>query len=140
LSVSKIQNNNDFLIETDSYEASSVPPERRRLPRAAYEVAATLATDGLDGEAFVLYTRDVNSGGSGFVSPGSLGNTQAATLKIPTPDGTVRSLRCHVVRAREIAEGWVEGYVEFDEPTPLFSTKRIKSSQPARTWPIFADA
>jgi hypothetical protein len=138
--VSENQNNDEFLIEVQAYEAGHAPVERRRLPRAAYEVAATLATDGVSGTEFILYTRDVNSGGSGFVTPVDISDIKAATLKIPTPDGHVRHLACHVVRARDISEGWVEGYVEFDEPTPLFSTRRIKNLQPPKAYPIFAGA
>jgi hypothetical protein len=118
----------------------TIGDERRRLPRASYEVAAVLVTPGVDGQEFDLYTRDVNAGGSGFVSPVDIGDVGVATMRIPTPDGTVRHVRCRVKRARAIGEGWVEGYVEFDEPTSVFSTKRIKAANATKAKSIYVGA
>ncbi|HEV7298924.1 MAG TPA: PilZ domain-containing protein [Tepidisphaeraceae bacterium] len=121
------------------YEVDAVGDERRRMPRAKYEVAATLVGTGVDGQEFTLYTRDVNAGGSGFVSPTDLQDIEAATIRIPAPDGGVRHVRCHVRRTREIGEGWVEGYVEFEEPTSVFSTKRINAAHATQPkGPVFA--
>jgi hypothetical protein len=138
----KATGNDDVsLFDPEAYTAGQEFGERRKLPRAKYEVAATLATGGVEGQEFVVYTRDVNSGGSGFVSPVDVGGVEAALLKVATPDGTVRRVRCHVMRARPIGEGWVEGYVEFDEPTAVFSTKRINAAHADQNRkPVFAGA
>ena len=122
-------------------QAEGTGDERRRMPRAKYEVAATLVGMGADGQAFTLYTRDVHAGGSGFVSPTDLDDIEAATITMPTPEGGVRHVRCHVRRTRAIGEGWVEGYVEFDEPTAVFSTKRINAAHAQQqNKPIFVGA
>lgn len=133
-------NNNAFLYDPEAMAAPIYDgPERRLLPRATYEQAVTLATGGIERNEYVLYTRDVNSGGTGFVTPVDIGDLQAATIKIAGPDGQMRHLRCHVKRARDIGEGWVEGYVEFDEPTSVFSTKRINAANAQRKQ-VFAGA
>lgn len=129
---------NEFLFDPESLDAGGGGRfgQRRMIPRATYERTATLSTDGDD---VVLYTRDANSTGAGFVTPTSLyDNGGVATIRIPTPDGAVRHMKCHVRRAREIGEGWVEGYVEFDEPTNVFSTKRINAANSQQRRPVFA--
>lgn len=126
-------------------DAGKSGQERRRLPRAKYEVTATLSTGGEAAGEFVLYTRDVNSVGSGFVAPLDAISADAATkapatIAIPTPDGQVRHVRCQIERTREIGEGWVEGYVSFAEPSSVFSSKRINAANADDRKPIFAGA
>jgi hypothetical protein len=131
---------------TDITQTPAEPAQdRRRLPRARYEVTATLSTEGEEATEFVLYTRDVNSTGSGFIAPVDMFSVGAATnapvtIAIPTPDGQVRHVRCQVQRAREIGEGWVEGYVSFNEPASVFSSKRINAAHAEARKPIFAGA
>ncbi len=128
------------------FSATVKDDDRRRLARAPYEVTATLSVQGEDGASEVmLYTRDVNSAGSGFVAPLDVFSAEAATnasatIAIPSPDGEVRHVRCQLKRAREIGDGWVEGYVSFDEPASVFSSKRINSAHAEQRKPIFAGA
>jgi hypothetical protein len=107
------------------------------MPRAGYQRTATLS---IEGEAdVVLYTRDANCTGAGFVTPANLsGAGAAASIRIAAPDGRVCHLKCHVRRARAAGEGWIEGYVEFDEPTSVFSTKRIKAANAQHRKTVFA--
>ncbi len=121
--------------------------ERRQLPRAAYEVTATLSVESEDGSSseVMLYTRDVNSAGSGFLAPMDVFSAESATnapatIAIPSPDGEVRHVRCQLKRAREIGDGWVEGYVSFEEPASVFSSKRINAAHAEGRKPIFAGA
>jgi len=140
VSVSQNENNDEYLFDPEAFQAGQAFSERRRMPRAAYERTATLMTGGLEGAEFIVYTRDVSSGGTGFVSPVDLSDVENATLKLASPDGRVCHVKCTIKRAREIGEGWVEGYVEFDEPTSVFSTKRINAANPQKGMPVFAGA
>ena len=97
--------------------------ERRKAPRVKYQVVATLELDGdrpagaqpgPQPAACDLHTRDLDERGAGFMSPHGLTPGQPAVLNLPSPDGTVNRVTCRVSRARPVAEGWFEGYVEFE--------------------------
>jgi hypothetical protein len=117
-------------------EAFVVSPrvERRKAPRVRYQVVARLELDGERPGDVVepvrdLHTRDLGEAGAGFITPNNVVPGERAVLNLPSADGEVNSVTCRVRRARPIAEGWFEGYVEFEDAraaSALFSEQRIQ--------------
>lgn len=94
--------------------------ERRLVNRISYRVQARLKlfSDGADELPRVLYTRDIDPRGLGFITPHRLPLGYGGLLEIIFPDGRVRNLPATIYRCREAAPGWFEGALHFNRYQP----------------------
>jgi hypothetical protein len=112
--------------------ADAAAANRRRFPRCAYQVAATLKKgDGSNADAasamrMRIYTRDANQWGVGFVAQESIPAGSDAYLILDRP-GFARPMhrRCRIVRCREALPGWYEGAAVFHDEEPSLSPEVI---------------
>jgi hypothetical protein len=98
-------------------EAGSWNDERREHARAAFRVKALLwlFADSPGGPARVLYTRDANHRGIGFVTRERLplGYGGIVRMQAPTSNKTL-AIPCTLYRCRVAAPGWYEGALHFN--------------------------
>ncbi|HLL90571.1 MAG TPA: hypothetical protein VK324_14820 [Tepidisphaeraceae bacterium] len=111
----------------------SVPAvlERRRGPRARYNVAATLEPAeplALKVPPKTLYVRDINRWGAGFIVGLRLNVRSRAVVALAAPGGATLSVRCVVRRCREYAPGWFEGVLDFDAEQPALAAENVWST------------
>ena len=96
------------------------PMERRlrRISRVTLRVAAHLRlwADGLDGEPWQLFTRDVDGRAMGFVCKDRLPLGYGGWLGFALPGGGKQSLEATVTRCRPCSAGWYEGSLHFTHP------------------------
>jgi len=101
-------------------DAGEVPGEDRRgNNRRRYLAQARLrwAEAGREvAQVSTLYTRDLTGRGVGFITSGELPADSTATVELPGVNGKPVQATGKVVRTKEFADGWQEGYVRFDEP------------------------
>ncbi len=102
--------------------ASGTRLERRLTGRTSYRTVAEirLFRDGTAMPARVLYTRDINRRGVGFVTPHRLPLGYGGVLRLPDGDGRVTEVHCTLQRCREAAPGWFEGAAHFNRDQPQF--------------------
>lgn len=118
---------------SDAFPTRVERPDRRKEPRYRYQVRARLELVGEDGRpvesaaSHTVHTRDLSSRGTGFVTSSEVAGDARGVLHLPPADGTSepRRVACRVRRTREAGNGWFEGVVEFETPTPVFSSTRI---------------
>lgn len=119
---------------------SATPPpavlERRRQPRAAYQVRAMLEPlDVIDGDsehaAHVVYTRDANESGVGFITdrPEAVGREAVLSLASPAAEGVALNVRGIILRSREVADGWYEGALLFAHRCGALSPEHIENAR-----------
>ena len=99
-------------------EAASPIDNRRKQTRSAFRVQAALKlfTDCSDEPARILYTRDANHRGIGFVTRARLPLGYGGILELPslrTP-GKMLTIQCTLSRCRLAAAGWYEGALHFN--------------------------
>ena len=92
--------------------------DRRKQTRSAFRVQAALKlfTDCSDEPARILYTRDANHRGIGFVTRARLPLGYGGILELPslrTP-GKMLTIQCTLSRCRLAAAGWYEGALHFN--------------------------
>ncbi|HSU65237.1 MAG TPA: hypothetical protein VLJ39_00070 [Tepidisphaeraceae bacterium] len=106
-------------LETGQHQAS----ERRGLPRLSYRARGRLRlfSDPIRSSPWVVYTRDVNARGLGFISAYRLPLGHGGTIELPHPDGGVMNIHCTLLRCREAAPGWYEGAVYFNREQPTLN-------------------
>lgn len=109
-------------------DAEEIPGEieRREVPRHRYLGRARLTLHG--DRDVTLYTRDVTARGVGFIANGELQPEVRGTVAFNTPAGQPVQVEGQLVRAHTIAQGWHEGYVEFDRPVRLFCETPIRAA------------
>ena len=98
-----------------------LPHDRRAVARHKYRVQGWLRlfTDGPDDDARVVYTRDVNARGLGFITSHRLPLGYGGLIELPRLDGNgTTSVHCTLLRCREAAPGWFEGSVYFNREQP----------------------
>jgi len=95
---------------------------RRAVRRQRYRILATLRlfSDQLGTPEWVLYTRDANPRGLGFITPHRLPLGYGGTITLAGPDGRPRSAQCTILRCREAAPGWYEGGACFNREQAVF--------------------
>jgi hypothetical protein len=111
-------------------ESAGWKEERRLRRRTAYRVKATLRmfADAPAARSRVLYTRDADQRGIGFITRERLPLGYGGMLRLASPR-TSKSLNiaCTLCRCRMAAPGWYEGALHFnrdqaefliDEPDP----------------------
>lgn len=103
-------------------DAAGHTDERRRSRRCTYRVRAALQlfADMYDGQAIMLYTRDITPKSLGFITRHRLPLGYGGVVDLPDPAGVVRSIDCTLIRCREVAKGWYEGAVYFNREQSEF--------------------
>ena len=110
-----------ILSALDAGRDAPAAADRRALKRHKYRVEGWLRlfTDGPGDSARVLYTRDVNARGLGFITPHRLPLGYGGLVELPRPDGSgIMTVHCTILRCREAAPGWFEGSVYFNREQP----------------------
>ena len=96
------------------------PLERRlrRISRVNLRVHAQLKlwADGLDGEAWHLFTRDLDGRAMGFVCKDKLPLGYGGWISFSLPGGRRQNLEVTVTRCRPCSGGWHEGSLHFIHP------------------------
>lgn len=113
----------DLILSAIDAGRDAEPHDRRAVPRHSYRVRGWLRlfSDGRDGDARPVYTRDANPRGVGFITPHRLPLGYGGTLELPHPDGGTAVVHCTILRCREASPGWFEGSVYFNrEQSALF--------------------
>ena len=96
---------------------------RRKNRRNPYRVKAKLRlfSDPPLASPWVIYTRDINARGLGFISSHRMPLGYGGLIELPGPEGGVVSINCTLFRCREAAPGWYEGSVYFNREQPEFA-------------------
>lgn len=100
----------------------SAGDEKRLRSRRRYRVRAALRlySDPDEAPAWILYTRDVNARGLGFVTPHLLPLGYGGVLQVPLPGLPALAIGCTLLRCRSVADGWYEGSLSFNRDRPEF--------------------
>jgi hypothetical protein len=104
-------------------EVAGWKKERRRQRRSNYRVKATLRmfVDAPGARARVLYTRDVNHRGVGFITREPLPLGYGGMLSLPSPKTSKPLIiACTLYRCRMAAPGWYEGALQFNRDQAEF--------------------
>jgi hypothetical protein len=104
-------------------EAGGAHEERRRVKRTRYQVQAQLRlfSDPPGTDPWILYTRDINPKGLGFITQHRLPLGYGGKLQIPSTNGQIVTIHCTLYRCRESAQGWFEGALYFNREQWIFS-------------------
>jgi PilZ domain len=105
-------------LETGQHAAS----ERRAHKRRPYRTAARLRlfTDTPDAEPTLLYTRDVDPRGIGFVTQHRLPLGYGGRIELRSPQGNILRVHGTLIRCRPAAPGWYEGALSLNRQQPEF--------------------
>jgi hypothetical protein len=105
-------------------EATAKPAsDGRAYQRLAYRVRAELKlfADTLDQAPYVLYTRDVDPRGLGFITPHRLPLGYGGWVELLTPRGRKSRIACTLYRCRQVVPGWYEGALYFNREQWMFT-------------------
>lgn len=92
--------------------------DRRRFVRTSYQIAGALESVGEPiPMRWIIYTRDANQWGVGFVTQEPLPIAKDVTLHLAVA-GTILCLRGCIVRSREVLPGWYDGAMLLYEEEP----------------------
>jgi hypothetical protein len=99
-------------LDTGQFEQA----DRRQSPRQLYRVKARLRlfSDPPRSAPWVVYTRDIDARGVGFLSPHRLPLGYGGSIDLPDATGQLVSVNCTLLRCREAAPGWYEGALYFN--------------------------
>ena len=94
----------------------------RRLP---YRVRAELRlhSDAPGDQPWIVYTRDVDPRGVGFISPHRLPLGYGGWVELLTPSGRRSRIACTLFRCREVLPGWYEGALYFNRQQWMFAVE-----------------
>jgi hypothetical protein len=125
--------------ELETYETQPVPAEvamvmsaleaadhsmeeHRLINRVSYRTTTHLRLfrDESTTAGWLLYTRDINSRGLGFITPHRLPLGYGGVVVLPGDNGRVKRVHCMLSRCREAAPGWFEGCLHFNREQPHF--------------------
>ncbi len=114
----------DAAMVLTAMEAAGGRENRRQSARTTYRSTAMLwlFADAPGSSARVLYTRDVNERGIGFVTRDRLPLGYGGVLRLPDPrnPGKIISIPCTLYRCRLAAPGWYEGALHFNRDQTEF--------------------
>ncbi len=90
--------------------------EARNFGRRRYRVRAALRlhSDPEGAPSWILYTRDSNARGLGFLTPHLLPLGYGGVIHLESPAHEPVSVACTLLRCREITKGWYEGSLCFN--------------------------
>jgi hypothetical protein len=96
--------------------------ERRQSRRNHYRTVTQLKLfrDEPSSPGWLLYTRDVNRRGLGFITRHRLPLGYGGIVVLPGEDGIAKLVHCTLSRCREAAPGWFEGCLHFNREQPHF--------------------
>lgn len=99
----------------------SVATDRRQSTRQPHRTRATLKlfSDTEDTAPWVLFTRDIDPRGVGFITRHRLPLGYGGVVTLALPDGRELRANCTLLRCREATSGWFEGALYFNRPQPL---------------------
>ncbi len=97
-------------------DAAEAEEDRRQHGRQPHRVRAELRlfSDPDSRRPWVIFTRDLNSRGLGFIANCRLPLGYGGYVEFETPDGKAVQVGCTVYRCREAAAGWFEGALHFN--------------------------
>jgi hypothetical protein len=113
----------DAAMVISALEAGDHSCEERRLTRRISYRTTTqirLFRDGPTDPGRIVYTRDINRRGLGFVTSHRLPLGYGGIVRLPDERGEQRDVHCTLLRCREAAPGWFEGSVYFNRDQPQF--------------------
>jgi hypothetical protein len=98
------------------------PAERRAAPRQPYRTAALLRlfSDTADSPRLLVFTRDVDPRGLGFITQHRLPLGFSGRVELQSPQGGPIDVGCTVYRCRPFTSEWFEGSLSFIRPLALF--------------------
>ena len=104
--------------------------ERRKVVRIKYRVRASLRlfAESAGNPPSILYTRDVNERGMGFITPHRLPLGYGGMVELVGPNGQTLQIHCTLFRCREAAPGWFEGSLYFNRPQAAFAAEHFNGS------------
>ena len=90
--------------------------DRRLRSRTPYRVRAELKlfSDPPDAAPWLLFTRDIDAKGVGFITAHRLPLGYGGWIELFTPRGEKVRVNCTLFRCREAAPGWYEGALYFN--------------------------
>ena len=96
--------------------------ERRMTRREPYRVATRLRLfrDQPVTPGWLVYTRDVNRRGMGFITRHRLPLGYGGVIVLPDDQSGLADIHCTLLRCREATPGWFEGSVYFNREQPQF--------------------
>lgn len=96
--------------------------DQRTPPRLDYRVRAMLRlfADGPAGEPRVLFSRDADLRGLGFVTTHLLPLGYGGSIELVVPTGEIRKIAVTIHRCRQISPGWYEGALHFNREQNCF--------------------
>jgi hypothetical protein len=88
-----------------------------------YRVRAQLQlfADPPGADPWILYTRDINPKGLGFITRHRLPLGYGGKIQLPSPTSQIVTIHCTLYRCREAAQGWFEGALYFNRDQWTFS-------------------
>src|SRR5262245_43125689 len=99
--------------------------ETRAQSRLAYRVRAELRlfADEPQADPWVIYTRDADPRGVGFITPHRLPLGYGGSVELLTPGGRKQRIACTLYRCREVSPGWYEGCLYFNREQWMFAAE-----------------
>jgi hypothetical protein len=94
--------------------------EQRRRPFRA-QVVLRLFSDPPDIKPWILYSRDIDSRGMGFITPHRLPLGYGGWVELIVPEQTKLHVHCTLFRCRQAVHGWFEGALYFNREQHLFA-------------------
>lgn len=97
--------------------------DQRRAHRVPYRMRAELSlfSEGRGGRSQMLYCRDIDVNGMGFITTEPLPLGYGGTVTIFTPSGQTQHVACTLTRCREAVSGWYEGALRFHARQAVFA-------------------
>lgn len=113
----------DLIMSALDVGGSFTRTERRSRERQTHNTIATLrlyanANDPRDPP--LLFVRDADSRGLGFITQHSLPLGYSGRVAIETPEGELLEVGCTVYRCRQFSGDWYEGALTFSKPQHAF--------------------
>jgi len=107
-------------------DAGPKPKQDTRVDkRLAYRVRAELRlfADEPHADPWVIYTRDADPRGIGFITPHRLPLGYGGSVELLTPGGRKQRIACTLYRCREVSPGWYEGALYFNREQWMFAAE-----------------
>ena len=99
--------------------------------RVPWRVKAHLKlwADGDDGEAWTLFTRDVDPRAMGFICRDNIPLGYGGVLTFIGPGSRRQRLEVTITRCRPCSSGWCEGALHFNQPHPWLVEEILESTK-----------
>jgi hypothetical protein len=100
--------------------------DNRQSTRLSYRVRADLKlfADDTTTQPWVLYTRDIDPRGLGFITPHRLPLGYGGWVELVTPRGRKTRIACTLYRCRQVVPGWYEGAMYFNREQWMFAPEQ----------------